>query len=157
MPRKATPTHLKILTGNPGKRPINTTEFVPETNINEVKPPRNLTKNAKKIWQSILDQSPPGMIKALDMAEMTRFCVAYDLYMQAYETVQVEGMVMKNDKGITIQNPWVAIMNKQAEIMASAGGNLGLSPSARSKLRMDVDKKKPKDNKFENLEMRLVK
>lgn len=157
MARKQTPTHLKILSGNPGKRPINTEEFVPEIDVKDIKPPQNLTKNAKKIWKDVLNLAPPGMIKGLDFSEMVRFCVSYDLYMTAYDKVQAEGMVMLNEKGVTIPNPWVAIMNKQSEVMASSSSNLGLSPASRSKLRMDGNKKKVKSEKFANMELRVVK
>lgn len=157
MARKQTPTALKILSGNPGKRPINDNEFVPEGDIKDIKPPSNLTKTAKKIWKDVINLSPPGMIKSLDFAEMVRFCVAYDLYMTAYDKVQAENMVMVNDKGVPIQNPWGTIMNKQSEIMASAASNLGLSPASRTKLKMQDDKPKKKSEKFANMELRLVK
>lgn len=157
MARKQTPTHLKILSGNPGKRPLNTEEFVPDSDINDIKPPSNLTKNAKKIWKDVLKMAPPGMIKSLDFGEMVRFCVSYDLYMTAYDHIQKEDLVMLNEKGVPIQNPWGTIMNKQSEIMASSASNLGLSPASRSKLRMDDKKAKPKSDKFANMELRVVK
>jgi hypothetical protein len=38
--------------------------------------------------------------------------------------------------GALVQSPWLAILNKQAMIMASLGDRLGLNPAGRAALKM---------------------
>ena len=145
MGRKATPTHLKLLSGNPGHRKINHDEPEISDNLKSSDCPKDLNTATKKIWKSTLEKCPKGMIKSVDAAEFKRWCVACDLYNRAVHEVEVNGMVIISpDKGFPIQSPWVAIMNKQGEVMASAGSNLGFSPSSRTKIKMP-DKKQSKN------------
>lgn len=150
MARKPIPTHLKLLSGNPGKRPLNTDEPVVKQTLKNTKPPKELSAVAKKMWVNTLDNSPEDLLKVLDFTELMRFCVSYDLYLTALKNVQKYGAVVVNEKGFAIESPWVKIMNKQSEIMAASGSNLGFSPVSRTRIRMTMEK--PKESKFSNLE-----
>lgn len=150
MGRKATPTHLKLLSGNPGKRPINHDEPQVDGDLRTVPPPKGLGTEAKKMWKRMLENSPHGMLKNLDQAELMRFCIAHESYIKAYEMVKTQGEVILNRHGDQKTNPWLAVMIKQGEIMASSGSNLGFSPVSRSKIKIQSGAK-PK-SKFTVLE-----
>lgn len=151
MPRKPTPTYLKLLSGNPGKRPINDAEPEIKTSIKTMDPPKELGKQAKKLWINSVKEIPDELIKLVDAPELMRYCIAYELYTKAYAEIKKEGAVIKTIDGVK-QNPWVVVMNSQAAIMASAGSNLGFSPTSRTKIKIQTDgKKKGKYAELDNL------
>lgn len=128
------PTHLKMLDGNPGKTKINRNEPIPENNL--CIPPADLSPQALEHWHKVLKESPPGLLKEADFAEVKLFCVALSIYDEAYEKVQETGTVVLSKLGVPYQNPYLSIMNKQAEIIRACAANLGLTPVARSRMSM---------------------
>lgn len=150
MGRTSKPTHLKLLAGNPGKRPINTEEPIPKGNLKGKEPPKEFGLYAKKMWKTCLDNSPDELLKEIDQMELIRYCVAYELYTQAYKEVKKGGAVVVNAIGNSIKSPWVSILNEQSAIMGSCGANLGFSPTSRTKIKIQADTKKK--NKFALLE-----
>ena len=48
-----------------------------------------------------------------------------------------EAVYEMKESGALVQNPWVAILNKQAMILASLGDRLGLDPKSRASLTDD--------------------
>ena len=154
MARKPTPTHLKLLSGNPGKRPINDQEPDFKTSIKTMDPPKELGKQAKKLWINAVAEIPDDLIKLVDMPELMRYCIAYEVFTKAYEMVRKEGAVIKDSMGVVKQNPWVVVMNSQSAIMTSAGSNLGFSPASRTKIKIQTDGKKK--GKFALLENKIA-
>jgi hypothetical protein len=47
-----------------------------------------------------------------------------------------------NESGALAQSPWIAILNKQALILASLGDRLGLDPKARAMLKLPYTHRK---------------
>lgn len=137
---KPKPTHLKLLAGNPGKRPLNQNEPQPQGNLHEA--PQWLTEDQKAGWAYAIANAPAGMLKRLDRSAMTAFVVAEDLHRQASIAVGKFGLITKSPaKGEPMQNPYLPIINRQAQIMLKAAAELGFTPSSRSRVIMD-----PNDN-----------
>lgn len=133
--RKPKPTHLKLLEGNPGKRPINNAEPKPAGNLREA--PDWLTESQKAGWRYAIDNAPVGLLKRLDQAALTVWVVAEDLHREAAVAVGKFGLVTKSPtKGEPMQNPYLAIVNRQAGIMMKAAAELGFSPSSRSRIQV---------------------
>lgn len=145
--RKPKPSKLKILAGNPGKRKLNKNEPIPSGNLNS--PPEWMSKEQKESWETAICHAPPGLLKKLDGSALAVFIVAEDLHRQACEAVQKFGMITKSPvKGDPVQNPYLPIINKQAQIMMKAAAELGFTPSSRSRVTLGADEGKP--NKFSN-------
>jgi phage terminase small subunit len=50
------------------------------------------------------------------------------------------GLLTKSpNAGLPLQSPYLAILNKQAQIMLKAGAELGFSPSSRSRVQVMPD------------------
>lgn len=84
--RKAKPTHIKLLEGNPGKRPLPTKEPKPERG----KPPcpSHLPKRAKKVFRSastVLDAM--GVLTVADGQALELLALAVDEYHDAREVI----------------------------------------------------------------------
>jgi len=64
--RKPKPTYLKIVAGNPGRRPLNKSEPRPVGTLET--PPDWLTEDQKAGWRYVIEHSPRGLLKRLDSA-----------------------------------------------------------------------------------------
>jgi len=71
--RKPIPTHLKVLRGNPGRRPINGEEPQPDLTTHDAPP--GLTREARKIWDVIAPQLIGlKLLTDLDRGHLARAC-----------------------------------------------------------------------------------
>jgi P27 family predicted phage terminase small subunit len=59
---------------------------------------------------------------------------AYALWAEAMEAIQKFGTMVKSPSGYPIQSPYVAIANRQAEIMMRIGSEFGFTPASRSRI-----------------------
>jgi len=135
--RKPKPTHLKLVAGNPGKRRLNENEPHPEGELSD--PPEWLTPEQKEGWRYAIEHAPPGLLKRLDRSALTVWVVAEDLHRQATQAVARFGLITRSPKqGEPMQNPYLPIINKQAQIMMKAAAELGFTPSSRSRVSVEV-------------------
>lgn len=141
MGRLAKPSALKLIDGNPGKTKIDKEEITIGNNLCEIPPPSDLNYGARKIWLFVVGELPDYMFKTVDMGELKIYCIAYDLHQQAYKQIKKNGLVVpsnsnRHDSETEVPNPYLAIMNKQAEVMIRTASNLGFTPTARAKLNL---------------------
>lgn len=74
--RKPKPTHLKMLAGNPGKRPLNTNEPKPEGGFPAC--PERLQGKARDAWERFSQElSQCGVGTKLDATALEFLCEAY--------------------------------------------------------------------------------
>ncbi len=133
--RRPTPTSLKVLNGNPGKRPLNGREPRPKSKIPPC--PSYLGDVAKAEWRRLVRElDGTGLLSGLDRDVLAAYCQAYSLWVEAVEAIQRYGTMVKSPNGFPMQSPYLAVLNKQAEIMHRLGSELGLSPSARTRLHV---------------------
>lgn len=75
--RKPTPTHLKLVRGNPGKRALNKGEPQPPAG-DTLMPPPFLNDDAKVEWGRVLgDLQRCGLVTTIDRAALAGYCQAY--------------------------------------------------------------------------------
>ncbi len=129
------PTHLKVLAGNPGKRPINEDE--PKPKPIAPKCPSWLDKEAKKEWKRVAPELERlGLLTQVDGAALAAYCQAYSRWKQAEEVLSKHGLVFKTPNGYIQQLPQVAIAQKYARIMREFCHEFGLTPSSRSGMKL---------------------
>ena len=133
--RKPKPTHLKVLEGNPGRRPLNEGEPHPERKIPTC--PSHICPTGKAEWKRLTQQLfTLGVVTVLDRAVMAGYCQAYGRWVEAERKLKETPAILKMPSGYLQQNPWLTIANKQLELMQRYMSELGLSPVARS--RVDI-------------------
>jgi P27 family predicted phage terminase small subunit len=124
---------MKLLTGNPGKRPLNEDEPRPEAAIPDCPP--ELGPVAKQEWDRLVEQlAPLRMITHLDRAALASYCAAYALWVEATLAIQTYGAMVKSPTGYPIQSPYVSIANRQTEIMMRIACEFGFTPASRSRI-----------------------
>ena len=131
--RKPTPTAIKELEGNPGKRPLNRNEPRPAKKAPAC--PKWLEPEAKKEWRRLaksLEQM--GVLTEADMASFASYCQAYARWKEAEEFITQHGTIVKTPSGYWQQVPQVSIAQTYNKIMTKLAEQFGLTPSARSRI-----------------------
>jgi P27 family predicted phage terminase small subunit len=131
--RRPKPTRLKVLTGNPGKRPLNVSEPRPERVVPECPP--ELGEVARREWDRLAAELGPLRITTnLDRGALAAYCGAYALWAEAMEAIQKYGSMIKSPSGFPQQSPYLAIANRQTEIMMRIASEFGFTPASRSRI-----------------------
>ena len=147
------PTRLKVLEGNPGKRPLNKNE--PQIKAELMHAPDWMTEAQLTLWRYAIHEAPEGVLGSIDRDLLSSWVVACDLRNNAIamqreldKTNQLK-LLTKTAAGTVKASPYLQIINKQSEIMIRAAAELGFTPSSRS--RISVDPKDSKTNPFGDL------
>ena len=135
--RKPTPTRLKLIAGNPGKRPINGSE--PKPPGAQPTCPAHLSPTAKAEWKRLArDLNLIGLLTMIDRAALAAYCQAYGRWVEAERKLTETPPLLKTPAGYVQLSPWLTIANKERELMARFMVELGLTPSSRSRLAIQV-------------------
>jgi P27 family predicted phage terminase small subunit len=133
--RKPKPTALKLLQGNPGKRPLRDDEPRPEVCLPD--PPEHLSAVAKEHWGVIGAQlAEAGILTSIDRDALALYCEAYARWVHANEQLRLFGVLVKAPSGYPMQSPFLAIANKAFEQMRSMLTEFGMTPSSRTRVRV---------------------
>ncbi len=140
--RKPIPNIIKIMRGNPGKRPLNKREPIPPKGTPDC--PSHLMKDAKAEWRRMVPiLESMGLLSTLDMAALSAYCQAYGRWQQAEREMKrltkkgTTGLLIKTMQGNYIQNPLLGIISRNIQLMHKFITEFGLSPSARSPIQVD--------------------
>ncbi|QDP22734.2 MULTISPECIES: phage terminase small subunit P27 family [Bradyrhizobium] len=97
--------------------------------------PPQLSPIARQEWIRITAElSKLNLVTHLDRGALATYCGAYALWAEAMEQIQKYGMMVKSPTGYPIQSPYLAIVNRQAEIMMRVSSEFGFTPASRSRL-----------------------
>jgi P27 family predicted phage terminase small subunit len=133
--RRPKPTRLKVLTGNPGKRPLNENEPRPDAAVPQCPP--ELGPAAQREWNRLVTElATLNLLTNLDRAALAAYCGSYALWAEATEAIQKYGAMVKSPSGYPMQSPYIAIANRQAEIMMRIASEFGFTPASRSRISL---------------------
>ncbi|WP_413732330.1 phage terminase small subunit P27 family [Sodalis sp. RH20] len=141
--RRPKPTHLKIVTGNPGKRPLNEDEPKPPREIPS--PPAYLSDWGKAAWGRLtllLDQM--GVLTVADTMALERLCDLYAEILRLRNQIDTEGntYTVETDGGFLIKgHPAVGQLADADRRFKGYLIEFGLTPAARTKVKVDGGKK----------------
>lgn len=159
--RRPTPTHLKVVTGNPGRRPIKDTV---EPEVEAPPCPAHLSAEAKAEWGRIVPELMGlRLLSQMDMAALAMYCQCYGRWQYAEQVLSgaiaemqdQASMVIASPNGFPVQSPWLNIANRAMEQCKSFLVEFGMSPSSRARIapasaQMDLfaDEKKKTGNSY---------
>jgi P27 family predicted phage terminase small subunit len=130
---------MKVLTGNPGKRPMNMHEPNPGPAIPDC--PAELGPVARREWSRLAAElGKLKLLTTLDRAALGVYCGAYALWAEATEAIQKFGTMVKSPSGYPIQSPYVSVANRQAEIMMRIASEFGFTPASRSRISAPTER-----------------
>lgn len=163
MPRRPKPTKLKILEGNPGKRPLNKLE--PEPPMGDCPKPdwweeKYNAKETSLIMREanlFFDRMKPrledmGVLTVSDEPMFELMCYYYGVWRNAQHQLLTRGFVYPsiNKQGgeYLAINPYATVANKIFKDFLNIASRFGMTPSDRTSL---VGKKSEADNAFAEL------
>ena len=127
------PTSLKILEGNPGKRPINTLEPQPDSTI--PKCPAWLDAEAKRQWKRLAPElARLGLLTSVDGESLAAYCQAWSELRSATELLQKEGRVVETAAGGQKPHPAISMQRTAWMAIRAYAAMFGLDPSSRARL-----------------------
>lgn len=137
------PTKLKMIRGNPGRRPLNDQE--PQPDPTPPTCPNWIDDIAKAKWAELSPElTRLGLLTSIDGDALAAYCQAFAEFQLATETLQTESRFFSTDKGYLAPHPAVSQQRSAWETMKSFAAMFGLNPSSRSRLKV-MPRKNDKD------------
>jgi len=147
--RKPTPRVLRILLGNPGRRPLGPDEPTPPVVPETQAAPDWLDDGAKVEWGRLAPMLVrEGVLTEMDLDALTAYCVAWSTWKDATQQIRRFGMVIKTGgkttkgpdgketttPGYPMQSPYISIANKAMAAMKGLMTEFGMTPSSRNRV-----------------------
>ena len=147
--RPPTPTKLRVLRGNPGKRPIERDAIEPPAEIPPC--PEHLNADAKAEWERVtVELHKLGVIAQIDMAALAAYCQCYSRWCEAEIELITYGWIIKSPNGYPMHSPYLAIANRPMELLKAFAIEFGMTPVARSRVKSSAQLSLPLDDPFED-------
>lgn len=125
--RPSKPTALKLLAGNPGKRPLNDRE--PDPGALDLTPPAELSAEAVPQWNRIAPMlAKCGVLKQSDRDILAHYCEAYVVHYANIRAGKIN----------------VGLLGQMRQML----GELGMTPSARSRIVVDKPSGDAKEDRY---------
>ena len=132
------PTKLRVLKGNPSKRPVNERE--PEPRATAPRCPEWLSVHAKRVWHRLVPElKAMRVLTYIDGDALTAYCQTYARWQAAEEFIQKHGEAypLRDEQGrirCMQQFPQVAIARNLILVLRAYQQEFGMTPSARSRV-----------------------
>ena len=140
--RRPKPTHLKLLDGNPGRRPINGAEPRPSAGLPTC--PAHLNPSAKAEWKRLARELQAiGILTLIDRGVLAGYCQSWGRWVEAERKLKETPALLRTPAGYVQLSPWLSIANRERELMLRYMAELGLTPSSRTRLAVQMPGPKP--------------
>ncbi len=130
-------TRLKLLSGNPGKRPLNEREPQPTLVASLPKPPRHLSPAGREEWLRVGDfLLRTRVLTEADLTALSAYATFYGRWMAAECEIKRKGILVSAapKSKFRVQNPMLPVANKAFQQMSQLLGEFGLTPSSRTRI-----------------------
>jgi P27 family predicted phage terminase small subunit len=145
--RPPKPTKLKLLEGNPGKRPLNKRE--PQYDVAVPTRPEWLLPEAKREWGRVVPELvAKGLIALVDRAALAAYCQCWALYVDAVKDVMENGTSFVTDRGYEGPRASVGVMVKMQQAMSTYASKFGFTPSDRARIAVPGGEEKDEFSEF---------
>lgn len=151
MPRKPTPTAIRKLQGNPGKRPLPKRE--PKPRVEAPKMPTGLSKAAQNEWKRLVAECVRlKIITTLDHSLLRSYIHEWQMCEHLFGQCKNHGTYISDTvidrNGNAYQTnikraPWDTSLAQHQSILRGIRSDLGFTPTARTKVSV-VEDEEPK-------------
>lgn len=147
--RKPKPAELKLLTGNPGKRPVKRAAAVGRDRLRAPAPPDWLPDDGKSEWRRVAPLLlAMRVLRDTDLTALAVYCEAYSRYREARRILDLEGLTSDTGMGGIKTHPATTILNAALSQMVRLQAEFGLTPSSRSRVASEAPKEKSEFEKY---------
>lgn len=132
--RKPEPTRLKMIKGNPGKRPINEDE--PKPRPVAPKRPAWMTGEAKKEWERLAPELERlGILTIVDGAAFAGLCYSYGQVVELIRDIKKNGRIHITPNGHKQARAEVSLVKDYLRLVRQFAADFGLTPADRSRIK----------------------
>lgn len=136
--RKPKPTALKVVEGNPGRRPLNKDE--PQLPPGVPEAPAHMTPGARAEWGRVAPMLAESRVLTQgDRGALSAYCDAWDEYARLHKRSEKMARFVTTEKGYVMEHPIHKAMRQARADMLKAAAELGLTPVARSRVKAVAD------------------
>jgi P27 family predicted phage terminase small subunit len=148
MGRPPKPTNLKLLEGNPGKRPIPKGEPKPMPISPQC--PVWLYPEAKAMWSHLMPELERiGLMTIVDGRAFEAACQNYATWVRCEKYLKKNGYTILAPSGYPVQRPEVTVGQKALKAFQSFCTEFGMTPASRS--RMDIKQRQVEEDPMDAL------
>lgn len=138
--RKPQPTALRVLRGNPGRRPLNLQEPVHD-GLDHACPDDLVDAVARAEWDRVAPMLiDRGQVTVVDRSVFVGYCLKYAQWRALEAEAAAHPFIVKSPSGYPIPNPALGMANKVFALMLKAAAELGITPSARSRVTASLQR-----------------
>lgn len=131
---RPTPTALKLVQGSTR---INDDEPIPKAGL-PICPP-STDSELLEVWNYTLEQMRAmKIVTQADRDTLYAYCQAVINHRKASDQVAMEGPVVLGSMGSPIKHPALTVMKEMAQLMRQFAGEFGLTPSARTGIKVSA-------------------
>lgn len=134
--RKPKALSEKLDAGNPGKRSL--TPIVPPAPAGDMPCPDTVEQDAraKGYWDHYVATAPVGLLRPVHGPQLADLCIAHSIYDDALDRMRRFGgvVLVAPETGAPYQSPFLAIVNRQAELKRRLCASLCLSPAEQNRV-----------------------
>lgn len=131
--RPPKPTKLKMLEGNPGKRPLR--KEVQFSDRVMPKCPTFVKGEARREWRRVSSELyAAGLLESCDRGALAAYCTSWARWVDAEKQLVDADLVCETDKGYQYPHPMLAIAKSAKEEMRRFMTEFGMTPASRSKV-----------------------
>lgn len=135
--RRPKPTSMKLVEGNPGKRPLNLAEPKPERS--SARAPRGLGAEGAKFWRKyVVGMAALGVLTQADEPAARMMAEHYDVAIRAATQLHDEELVLEGRDGPK-KNPLTQVLRDNSTALRAYLVEFGMTPAARSKIKMESE------------------
>ena len=137
--RPPSPTKLKLIKGNPGRRDLNENEPEPDL-LEHAAPPAHLSDVAKQKWSDMVEMlSRNNVFTEMDVDLLAIYCEAHAIELHAFEQLEKYGEIVKSPKsGYPVASPYKAIHNTAWKTKQEIMSEFGMGPVARTRININA-------------------
>src|SRR5215470_16972467 len=137
-----TPLTLRLLRGNPGRRPLRS-EPEPSPLPEPPDPPVFLVGHAADEWRRVATELHMlGVLRGIDIQLLAAYCVSYSMWRTAVETLTTmaardpvtHGLLVRTVDGNPRRNPLMKIATDAANDMVRFAGQFGIGAASRARI-----------------------
>lgn len=140
--RRAKPTAIKKLAGNPGKRALPENEPQPE----RARPPKptNLSGTASRLWDYVSEELfNMGVLTTADGPGLRMLCESWHMFFEARRALNQHGSMFYETHGpggvLIKTHPAVNVMKESNRAVKGWLAEFGLTPAARTRVEKALD------------------
>ena len=142
MGRKKEPSALKRLRGS---EPRYINDHAPSFPVvTAIKPPAILGRHGKKYWRDVAPiLIEYKLLTVGDLGAFTNLCVAWEMAMEALQTIKDEGLFRQDENNVTRKHPAHQIWRDSLSQYMKLAREFGLTPAAREALQLEPVEEDP--------------